>query len=310
MLELITPLDLPSLPKIFRLTSIKSEVIDHKRTENTATLFHEKAAIKVRWTASHPDSRLLPGLLVSPRWMMRHDTQRGELQISRLVLIERPEAMENLFDLVPSGWVRDRTLVRQAADLIETLPRNHRHLLNAIFWEGGRFHRFCTGPSSMNGHHNGDNGNLRHAIEVAAMMREGCGTRSFTTTPLGILAAFLHDAGKADEYRLDQRGNWKLSDRGKLLGHKVTLIEWIAAAMAKHRVVLPSSHYMALLHCMTASQNAPEWLGIRKPAMLEALMLSDMDRLSGVGDLMGRCVANDGWGRYHPHLKVVPYSIA
>ena len=310
MLELITPLDLPSLPKIFRLTSIKSEVIDHKRTENTATLFHEKAAIKVRWTASHPDSRLLPGLLVSPRWMMRHDTQRGELQISRLVLIERPEAMENLFDLVPSGWVRDRTLVRQAADLIETLPRNHRHLLNAIFWEGGRFHRFCTGPSSMNGHHNGDNGNLRHAIEVAAMMREGCGTRSFTTTPLGILAAFLHDAGKADEYRLDQRGSWKLSDRGKLLGHKVTLIEWIAAAMAKHRVVLPSSHYMALLHCMTASQNAPEWLGIRKPAMLEALMLSDMDRLSGVGDLMGRCAANDGWGRYHPHLKVVPYSIA
>ena len=310
MNELLTPTDLPSLPKVFRLTSLRIEVIDHKRTESTATLFHEKAALKVRWMMPRPDSRLLPGLLVSPRWAMHGDTRNGALRITRLVLIERPEPMENLFDLVPSGWVRDRALVRTAAELIDILPRNHRHLFNAIFWEGERFHRFCTGPSSVNGHHNSDNGNLRHVIEVAAMMREGCGRSSFTTTPLGILAAFLHDAGKADEYRLDQRGNWKLSDRGRLLGHKVTLIEWIAAAMAKHRIVLPTSHYMALLHCLTASQNAPEWLGIRKPAMLEALMLSDMDRLSGVGDLMGRCAVNDGWGRYHPHLKVMPYSIA
>ena len=69
----------------------------------------------------------------------------------------------------------------------------------------------------------------------------------------------------------------------------------VAGLMARYRIMLPISHYMALLNCLAANQNAPEWLGIRKPAML-----SNMDRLSGTGDLMERCAANDGWGAYHP----------
>ena len=165
------------------------------------------------------------------------------------------------------------------------------------------------GPSSMSGHHNTDNGNLRHAVDVAKMMRENCGVRQITNTPLAILSALLHDAGKADEYRLNPSGEWKLSDRGRLLGHKVTVIEWIAGAMARYRIMLPISHYMALLHCLTASQNAPEWLGIRKPAMLEAMMLSNMDRLSGTGDLIERCAANDGWGQFHAHIGSRPYVV-
>ena len=306
----ITNLDLPSLPRIFRLTSYTAKVIDHKRTECTATLFHEKASMKVRWTTAAPDTRIKPNRLVSPRWNAhRGCDEDGALRISRLVLIERPEVMENLFETVPSGWVRDRKLVGEARGLIEALPRGHRHLFNAIFWDGERFRRFCMGPSSMNGHHNADNGNLRHAVEVAKMMRENCGVRQITNTPLAILSALLHDAGKADEYRISPNGEWKLSDRGRLLGHKVTVVEWIAGAMARYRITLPASHYMALLHCLTASQNAPEWLGIRKPAMLEAMMLSNMDRLSGAGELIERCAANDGWGQFHSHIGTRPYIV-
>lgn len=311
MLEIKIPQDLPTLPSTFRLTSYSAKVIDHKSTECTATLFHEKASLKVRWTTARPDNRIKPNLLVSPRWT--NSTTRGEdgaIRISRLVLIERPEPMENLFELVPTGWVRDRELVRKGVELIELLPRGHRHLFNAIFWDGERFRRFCMGPSSMNGHHNGDNGNLTHAIDVAAMMREWCGRKDITSTPLGVLAGLLHDAGKADEYRLKSDGNWTLSDRGRLLGHKITNIEWIVAAMAKNRILLPRGHYEALLHCLTASKGAPEWLGIRNPAMLEAIILSNMDRLSGTGDLVGRCAANDGWGEYHPHIKLRPYRVA
>lgn len=310
MLELKTPLDIPALPSTFRLTSYSAKVIDHKSTECTATLFHEKASLKVRWTTAHPDHRIKPNLLVSPRWTAaRTIGDDGTIRISRLVLIERPEPMENLFDLVPTGWVRDRKLVRKGAELNELLPRGHRHLFNAIFWEGERFRRFCMGPSSMKGHHNGDNGNLVHAIDVATMMREWSGRKDIASTPLGILAGLLHDAGKADEYRLKRDGGWALTDRGRLLGHKITNIEWIVAAMSQHRVVLPRGHYEALLHCLTSSKGAPEWLGIRKPAMLEAIMLSDLDRFSGTEDLMVRCAANDGWGAFHPHLSSVPYAV-
>lgn len=310
MSEHLTPIDLPTLPKIFRLTAYTVKVIDHKSSECTATLFHERASLTVRWTTARPDSRVKPNLLVSPRWASGVPvSENGAIRIGRLVLIERPEPMENLFDLIPSGWVRDRELVKQGAELLERLPRGHRHLFNAIFWNGDRFRRFCTGPSSMNGHHNNDCGNLAHAIDVATMMLDWCDRKDMTSTPLGILAGLLHDAGKSDDYRLKADGGWTLTDRGRLLGHRVTNIEWIVTAMAKHRIVLPGGHYEALLHCLTSSKGAPEWLGIRKPAMLEAILLSDTDRFSATGDLMGRCAANDGWGTFHPHLGAKPYVV-
>ena len=38
------------------------------------------------------------------------------------------------------------------------------------------------------------------------------------------------------------------SDRGRLLGHKVTVIEWIASAMARYRIMLPAPlHGLAAL---------------------------------------------------------------
>lgn len=204
MLETTCLPDLPMLPSVFRLTSLSVKVIDHKSTQCTATLFHEQASLKVRWTTVRADARLKPNQLVSIRWKTTapRACDDGSIDISRLVLLERPEPMLNLFELIPHGWVRNRELVRQGAELIECLPRGHRHLFNAIFWGGDRFRRFCTCPSSLNGHHNGDNGNLQHAIEVATLMRERCGQKDITNTPLGILTGLLHDAGKADDYRL------------------------------------------------------------------------------------------------------------
>jgi 3'-5' exoribonuclease len=308
--EYETPINIAVMPKIFRLISLHLNLMDDRRTQCVAMIYHDKAAIKVCWVVSQPDIRLKSGVLVSPRWLGRSICEDGKIKISRLVLLERPESWENLFQTVPHGWVRERELVRQAAELVEALPRAYRFLLNAVFWDGQRFKRFCTVPSSMNGHHAEDNGNLRHAVDVAQLMQQYCKTRVLANEGLAILAGFLHDAGKADEYRLSHTGEWKLTDRGKLLGHKVTVTEWIAEANAKYNLLMPEEHYMALLHCLTSSPSAPEWLGIRKPVMLEAILLSGMDRLSGTENLMLRCASqNEGWGSYHSHLNGRPYQI-
>ena len=310
LMELSTPVNLAMLPTMFRLTTIHHAQLDDKCTQCIASLHHDKAALKVKWTLNRPDLRLKSGDLVSPRWFGLTTSEGGVTKISRLVLMERPEPWENLFHTVPHGWVKNRELVSQAAELFEAMPRSYRFLFNAVFWDGQRFKRFCTVPSSMNGHHAEDNGNLRHAVEVAQMMQQYCHAHDLANEGLGILAGFFHDAGKADEYRLSPKGEWKLSDRGKLLGHKVTVIEWIAQARAKWNLLMPEDHYMALLHCLTSSPNAPDWLGIRKPAMLEATLLSNMDRLSGTKDLIRRCTASrNGWGSYHAHLNGQPYRI-
>ncbi|WP_297477254.1 hypothetical protein [Ferrovum sp.] len=308
--ELPTPVNMEGMPCIFRITSINCRQRDTKCIEYTATIYHERAAMKVQWTRNQPDPRLKPFMLVSPRWFAKTLSENGAIKICRLVLLERPESQENLFQTVPHGWVKNRELIKQAASLVDVLPRAYRFLFNAIFWNGERFRRYCTGPSSKHGHHNYDNGNLIHSVDVALRMQMECMGKAQTDTALGIIAGLLHDAGKADEYRLSSTGEWILTDRGTLLGHKVTIIEWMAQALVTCRILMPEAHYQGLLHCLTSAQNAPEWLGIRTPMMQEALLLSGHDRFSGNEDLIQRnAPLKEGWGSYHKHLRGRPYQL-
>ncbi len=299
------------MPSIFRVTSI-----DCQQQEccflYRAHLFHEQASLTVEWTSNQSDTRIRPFCLVSPRWNLRPASHQGAIQISRLVLLEHPEPEENLFKLVPHGWVKNRELIKRGAALVEKLPKPYRFLFNAIFWNGERFRRYCTGPSSMNAHHNFDNGNLIHSVELATWMRDTFPSREPAKHALAVLVGLLHDGGKADEYQLTPAGDWKLTDRGKLLGHKVTIIEWIAAAHDRYKQHnLPNEHYMALLHCLTSHAHAPEWLGIRSPRMAEAILLSGLDQASGQLELMERCSTGKlGWGRYHEKLRgSQPFSL-
>jgi 3'-5' exoribonuclease len=129
--------------------------------------------------------------------------------------------------------------------------------------------------------------------------------------PLLILGGLLHDAGKADEYDFDAaRRRFVLTNRGKLVGHKQTVIEWIAAARAEHRVVIADAHYLTLIHMLTAMRGVPDWTGIRKPQALEADALSMADRLSGKGDLHRQMAPSKaGFGGYHDHLDGAPWVV-
>lgn len=73
-----------------------------------------------------------------------------------------------------------------------------------------------------------------------------------------------------------------------MLGHKLTIVEWIAAATAKWQIAIPEAQYLGLIHHMTSANGAPEWLGAHRPATLAASELSNLDRMSGVRDLVGR----------------------
>ncbi len=305
--EEFAPASLGLLPRVFRLISIGRERDGERRTRCTATIFHEKAALRVCWVTGNPDAGLKPGALVSPRWFGASSYENGAIRISHLVLLERPDTWENLFLTIPHGWVKDRGLIARAAKLADALPRPYRHLLNALFWDGGRFRRFCTLQSSAYGHHSEVNGSLRHAVEVAERMRDHCKATGKGSAALCILAGLLHDAGKADEYRLSPDGGWVPTERGKLVWHKATIIEWVAEANARWNLNLPEKNYMALLHCLLSSAHAPDWLGIRKPSTPEAALLSGMEQPSGLEELMRRTAPGGaGWGLYHAHLNGRP----
>lgn len=231
----------------------------------------------------------------------------GAIRIQRLLPAEQPLPRINLFDTIPTEWIRGSNpdLVARAAELWEALPRPLAHLFNAVLWKADRFHRYVMVPSSLNNHHTDWNDNFRHSIEVAERARDISVGTPLANVPLLIAAGLLHDAGKADEYRFDEaRCHLVLSERGELIGHRNTLIEWLGVARDAGRVLMPESLYLALLHTLSASK-APAWVGLRDPRCIEAEILSMADRMSGHEDLHAQCAPADGkagFGRYHKHI--------
>ena len=293
------------LPSILRIETL-SRTLDDAAVLNRATLHHRRASLCVEWSTRHVDTRLHAGGLVSIQPAAKTRCEGGALRIQRLVTVSRPDPSVNLFDTLLPGWVREPELAARAASLWAQLPRALAHLVNAVLWDGNRLHRFVTGPSSMNGHHNRLGGNFRHSVEVAEnarMLGEG---NPIANVSLLIAGGLLHDVGKAVEYRYDRQSRrFRLSERGELIGHRNTLIEWLAIARETGGVIVDDGTWMGLLHMINAVRGAPEWVGLRSPRSLEAELLAMADRLSSNDDLHQRCAPvghGTGFGRYHPHL--------
>lgn len=299
-----------NLPPYFRVKSIERYPAGDRRVRIVARLFHERAALIVEYCLSELDSTIDWGSLVSIRWCGRAVSANGVIRISRLALAKKPDISFNLFETVPHGWVKDRAVVRRAVGLFDKLSKDFRHLFNAIFWDGRRFEKYVCGPSSLEGHHNGKNGNLRHSVEVAERAVASMAEYGFVDFQILLLASLLHDAGKAVEYDYDYaRKRFVMSDRGALLGHKVTLLEWMGAARAKWSVKIDEQAWLGLMHTVSAAPGVPEWAGLRAPQAMEAKILSHSDRLSGDGDLFGRLVREEGGiGLFHKHLGRNVYS--
>lgn len=294
---------------IYRLVEIDRKTVK-TGFHVTAVLYQSGQSIKVSWSSNTcPDTRLKSGVIVSPRGACTMVGDGSAIQISRLVLLERPEASLNLFDTVPPSWVSDQDLLERAGDLWNNLPDYFKALFNTVFWCGERFQRFCVGQSSLTGHHAEMSGNLCHSVEVAETIGTLLHLYEGANAGVAVMAGLLHDAGKADEYG-EYRCGQTMSTRGKLLGHKITLVEWLAVARSKMRIGIPESAYLSLMHALTATQNAPAYLGLRDAVTPEALLLSVADRVSGKANLLNRCqTPSGGWGSRHPHLNGAPYTL-
>lgn len=73
---------------------------------------------------------------------------------------------------------------------------------------------------------------------------------------------------------------------------------------------MPEDHFVGLLHIFTAVPNAPEWMGLREPALHESFLLSICDRLSGRDDLVKRTQSVEGgFGKSHRHMKTAVFKV-
>jgi 3'-5' exoribonuclease len=302
MAEQHAPDGLASMPRLFRLVSLTRTPINGSGYQMEASLYHERASFSATWTVRQPDTRLKDGVLVSPRYVTHAVCDDGRLRIGRLVLIEHPIRTENLFRIVPPAWVPNHDLLLRASALFDQLDQGYKELVNGVLWNAAIFQGFCTGPSSLNGHHAERNGNLRHTVEVGEAVMKLLPQHPAADPQISLAAALLHDVGKALEYEPTPTG-WRFTDLGKINGHKQLIGDWIAVAAHRMRLVLPRKSYSSLRHAIGASSGVPFESGYREPNTPEARLLSIADRSSGSGDLYARQAPKEGdWGCPHPHL--------
>lgn len=297
------------LPNIVRIIDITRATNERGLIDNRAQVVGGNFQATLTWISQHADIRLKKGSLARVDWPEHLVDKGGQIAVIRLVHLDSVKSDLNLFATIPPSWVKDQLLIKRAKNLWEGLPGSFQAVFNEIFWDSGRFRRFLFVPASINGHHNDWHGNFVHAIEVAEHCQRISANMPGVCQPVLILAALIHDAGKADEYRWN--GNyWQRTECGSLIGHKDLLKAWIGALFDRKRDLLSETLRLGLWHTLFSAKNAPAYLDIRESCMLEADILSMADRLSGSQNLHQQVGHNTGgFGYRHEHMRARPYRL-
>lgn len=243
-------------------------------------------------------------------------TGRGvddKTEVVSVVQLDQVDPDINLLETVPNSWL---PVVNEGdgIDWVEwfqafwvNLSRPMRAWFNAVFWHHPRrLHGFMTAPASVKHHHARPHGLFVHSVDCTWRALQCSQADGLVDTDVLVMATLLHDVGKASEYERNHRTqNWRLTDRGALIGHRLTALEWMAAA----RGVVSREHapneqsVLAVYHAINASP-APDWVGLRCPRTLEAFYLASVDSLSGHCDLIRtHALLGRSQGRYHAAFR-------
>ncbi len=135
-----------------------------------------------------------------------------------------------------------------------------RQLVNRFFANASFLRAFMSAPASIKHHHAWPGGLATHTLETLDMASRITTGMKQEDRDLVAAACLLHDVGKAYEY---VAGGTRLSRRGRLLGHEITLLEMLSP-IADQIWSLGHPNRQMLLHLLTAKP-APQWTGIRHP---------------------------------------------
>lgn len=326
------PNDTLMLPEVNHTTGELARVLklrqaqDGAQLKTLATTWYQGILTELTWVQKQPSLVLQSGQLI--RFSSGHpgasDSMHAiQVQDVRLAANVDPDVF--LLDTVPKSWLPEAIAnpgdsaaepspVEDLRGMWCCLSRPMRAWLNAIFWfQPMRLYWFLCAPASINHHHARKHGLFTHSVDCAQRAITAAWHDGLVNTDVLLMAALLHDLGKAGEYAWNETKKcWSLSDRGALMGHRLTTLEWMAAArgLLSDNDSATETEALAVYHAINAS-NAPDWVGLRSPRTPEAFYLASVDGLSGQCDLIkSHAIPNAVRGRYHAQFRGGAYVTA
>lgn len=202
-----------------------------------------------------------------------------QLNVSR---IRRAEVNEYvLSDYMPCSEFSTDDMMHELGKIIEGISNpSLKALLDSFFGDKTFLTAFINHSAAKSIHHGFVGGLLQHTLAVTKICRFIGSAYPIINKDLLVTAAICHDIGKIDEIADFPINDY--SDAGNLMGHIVIgammirdKIRELRAAGTEFSEVLEGE----LIHCILAHHGELEYGSPKKPALIEAVVLSMADNM-------------------------------
>lgn len=208
----------------------------------------------------------------------RMSTFNGTLQMS----IERArrcsEGEYDPRDYVPVSSKDIDEMYRELLGYIKAINNPYLKKLGEIFFveDEAFIKQFKFNSAAKSIHHGFVGGLLEHSTAVARICNNLANIYPVLNKDLLVLSALLHDIGKTRELSAFPLNDY--TDEGQLLGHIVIGVEMIDEKL-REIPDFPVKLASEVKHCIVAHHGEFEYGSPKKPALIEALVLSMADNL-------------------------------
>jgi len=211
-------------------------------------------------------------------------TMIGELPVLKITQCNDLDVGSHpLLTILPS-WLQEsqKATYTQFLQIVAELDVAYQGLILSVFGRDDLLQAFLDRPASLAHHHSVRGGLLAHSVDVALDCAQSCRFHPTIDRDLAVTSGLLHDIGKAQEYRAAQGGRYSRSESGELKMHKLQGAAIIEIAAA--RTGIDARLVDKVIHCISAC-HAPDYVGLPRPKLPEAVMVQTADARSSGLDL-------------------------
>lgn len=195
---------------------------------------------------------------------------------------------------------RDREeMIRELRTFTNSVRDEYMRALLKSFFENDKFMKMFMDHSAAKSVHHGFIGGLaEHTLSVAEMCEKVSEHYPYLNRDLLLTGALLHDVGKVKELSLFPANDY--TDEGQLLGH-ITIGAQMVSEVINKIGGFPRVQRNQLLHLILSHHGEYEFGSPKKPAIMEAFVLSFVDNMDAKLETMKELLESkapineDGW---------------
>ena len=230
----------------------------------------------------------------------------GNRQLNCNMIFKAEEGNYNPGDYFPVTECNIDEMKEELLKLTDSIRDNYlSQLLKSFFADESFMKSFAAHSAAKSVHHGFIGGLLQHTLSVAQICDDMAKHYSFVNRDLLVAGAMLHDIGKLHELSAFPANDY--TDAGQLLGHIVIGYQMVNNHIARIPK-FPKRLAGEILHLILSHHGELEYGSPKKPALIEAMILSFADNMDAKVETMHEALNakevqnEDGWVGFNKFL--------